>query len=116
MIIFYLITDTFKKPGRFDKLCTHEFIEIESLLTQEEVMKVKRNSQSKVQIKKAKERNLIWGARLKTYKGTIEFGNRVKSSEAKDIRASRLTGIERARKLLVAVAERETGLIHLHNL
>lgn len=59
MIIFYLITDTFKKPGRFDKLCTHEFIEIESLLIQEEVMKVKRNSQSKVQIKKAKERNLI---------------------------------------------------------
>lgn len=44
MIIFYLITDTFKKPGRFDKLCTHEFIEIESLLTQEEVMKVKKNS------------------------------------------------------------------------
>lgn len=33
-----------------------------------------------------------------------------------DIRASCNRAIERARKLLVAVVERETGLIHLHNL
>lgn len=33
-----------------------------------------------------------------------------------DIRASCNSAIERARKLLVAVVERETGLIHLHNL
>lgn len=43
----------------------------------------------------------------------------MKSSEGKavnDIRASCCRAIERARKLLVAVVERETGLIHLHNL